>query len=485
MKRVHLFEEAPDEEEQQALVAALVLNNAVVTLTHVPPLLLAFRHHPWRLLRLMSANKKLREAVEYMERTMMPLLWYDAALHAFPDICIMLHVCASLYKTFYDDVTTGNSTSDTLFMAYVEVGRGWNIPELIRISTSEGSGLMKRRSFAQNKLHDSFTRPALLDACLAERKVAKRTEQCFKMLRPFGIPPAQYCFCSQVALQRLTIDFLVLLPPRGTSMFRHTLMTHTFMQYIIAEYTAISLDWAESRLPDTLPRITLQSLLKFTDPESLEPRDMLDGHPLGRVFNGAVYGLVDLARSILRQLRANVQDGKLQKQRELLTLYDTVIKTALRYDTTDALVLAQFFSVESDELAWEPYPLKEGEHSVDALREVDMEHYGVYDPLYWDVLVRHEVPPVSPRRKDAGQTIDWKAVVKGQIDLVRHTYGDQSPEYARMERFDPSVLTLGCMAAHCNERTPSRLSIEPDAPFRVYCSEQCRKSQRALESSVK
>lgn len=485
MKRTHLFEETHREDEQQALVATLALNNAVGTLIAAPQLILAFRHHPWRLLRLMNANKQLKQAVEYMERTMMPLLWYDAALHAFPDICIMLHVCAALYKTSYDSVTIGNSVPDTLFMVFVEVGRSWNMPDLILLSTEPGKGLAKRRSFSQNKVHDSFGKPDLLDACLRDRAVAKRTERCFKMLRPFGVPLAQYCFCSQITLQRLTIDFLVLLPPRGNGMFKHTLPTHTFMQSVMADYTIKSSDWAESRLPDNLPRISLQSLLKFTDPESLEPRDTIDWTPLGKVYNGAVYGLPELAHSILAQLRVNVQEDTLLLQTRLLALYDRVIKAALRYDTTGVLVLEQFFSVASDERPWDLYPLQEGEHSVAELREKDMEHYGVCDPLYWDVLVRHEVPPVSPRKKDAGREIDWKAVVMGQIDLVKHTYGDQSPEYKRMESPSPVAFTLGCMATQCSERTPERLSIEPDAPFGVYCSEQCRKSHRALKSSVK
>ena len=75
MKRIHLADETPGEEEQQALVATLALNNVVGTLLDVPQLVISFRHHPWRLLRLMNTNRQIRLAVEYIERSVIPLMW--------------------------------------------------------------------------------------------------------------------------------------------------------------------------------------------------------------------------------------------------------------------------------------------------------------------------------------------------------------------------------------------------------------------------
>lgn len=463
MKRVGPEQEDADDARKQGIVRAMVELDLSFTLSQIPEFVLAFRYHPQRLIRLMNTSKKLFVAVESLARQF-PSLWYELCLYAFPDIAIMLTVCASHFpfSKAYEKVSkiVGYWTIDGAFLTYIPPysvnPTAWDLVTLTDRATEVEKFNLHRasqaRSFAHGKVSSSFTSQALLDQCTVDESRARRVAHCFKMLFPFGVPPSPYCFASQIVLQKLALECILSLKEGWVV---------PFLEEIYGKYTPIHRQWLNTRLTDNLKRATLEEMEIY-----------LDGPVESRTFAGLIIednkpdwagdavDLPELAGAFLTLVRA----GKVKDKERAPLLYDRIIKNALIYDRTGELSVSAFPSIETDKKPWELLSLVEGEETPEILQLKNVEIYGAVDPLYWKVLLQRGTPEVGG--------LDWRDIIKVQIMIVKGTFPLDSEERMRIETVSP-LSTLSCMV--CGNQRRDTLCFEESRPFGVYCDEECRK----------
>jgi hypothetical protein len=163
-------------------------------------------------------------------------------------------------------------------------------------------------------------------------------------------------------------------------------------------------------------------------------------------------------------LRKFVAKGKMmtfdiEKQR-IISLYDRIIKAALRYDTKNLVSAQDFFSLTDAQQPWQPLVVL-GEKTIEELRQQDDLDGASHDPLYRDILLGKQLPGILE--------IDWVKVLKLEIDRVKreNTRSKIQPIPAYT---DISSGKFAC--AKCQGR--NGLCVEAMAPFRIFCNEQCR-----------
>jgi hypothetical protein len=461
MKRI---QESDDDVNKQIITRAF-LDNGVENMVQAlasPDFLYAFRFHPWRLLRLMATHPAFREAVNATIKNDWPRLWYDFACYAFPDIPVQLSVYYSVHakeefkKLFYKttvnyDYVMACLMSDGLFLGEKE--------------TLDES--MSRKRYRQKTLDESFFSRDLIKACEADEVLAIKTAECFKMLYPCGIPPAAYCFASQVELHCLLAELLPLFEDNGKRRpvsFGYRAKWHEecsdFLRKILKRYSIFGEGWAPSRYIEFASSlVTLDDLKKFLEPGYTST--LVGTHEMGKIYTGVTLSLAELARLLTEFIDKNkIHSFNFGKHDQLIDIQDRIIKAALRYDRTGALKVEMFAP------SWVALPLREGEKSVEQLREQDLLNGLSHNPLYRDVLMRSAEP-----RKTDGTVIQWDALIKAKIDVIKWENASYPPERQPIPEYaDISSANFAC--AKCQGR--NGLCVEAAAPFRIFCNEQCR-----------
>jgi hypothetical protein len=498
MKRVLSLQESADDERHQALLNALAVGNLSFALSDIQPLLYAFRVHPWRLLRLMSAHREWGQAVERAIAQYWPTFWYDVCLYAFPDIVVQLSLCETYEREIGADAYyhifsgAGGGTAMYFFLAYcnnVDYGPqvAWNMARLFAIADG---GLPRHRptltEFNTLWLHPSFTSLETRDACHASETRARDVASCYKMMHPCGIPPAAYCFASQVALQRLALELRVLLSRYDSEARRHYIihggvqqqrpLTVQFYRAMRTHYTVMDDDWLTFTMANRQNNVSLADLEKFLhiDPATTEGYTSVGGHEMGRAYKGHVmtlHHLADILRALYNELQPAVCATNVTCD-AFAELYDRIVKAALRYDTRDDDT-TEFPALVDSSLPWVPLAVEGEEESIEEMRTRDIERYGTHDPLYQTVMLQRGVP--EPGHGQA----DWKQIIKTQIDVVKRDNkgrGRPTAEYLDIQSATPPLSTyvFACMNPNCGETTRTQFGVEDVAPFRVYCDEKCR-----------
>lgn len=486
MKRVLSLQESADDERHQALLNALAVGNLAFALSDIQPLLYAFRMHPWRLLRLMSTRREWGQAVERAIAQYWPTFWYDVCLYAFPDIVVQLNLCETYQREIGADAYhrifkgTGGGMALYFFLAYcnnTDYGPhvAWNTTRMFAIATERRSPHHRPTltEFSTLWLHPSFTSVETRDACRASEARARDVARCYKMMHPCGIPPAAYCFASQVALQRLALELMVLLVRFDDAIgFKFYRVVHT-------HYTVMD-DWQAIAMGDRQNNVSLDDLEKFLhiDPATTEGYTTVGGRQLGRVYKGHVMTLRHLA-DIVRTLYKEIQPVACFTHwtcDAFTALYDRIVKAALRYDTRDDDDgTVRFPALVDSSSPWVPLVVVEGEEeSIEEMRVRDIERYGTHDPLYQTVMLHRGV--AEPGHQ---QRADWKQIIKTQIDVVkRDNKGRDRPtaEYLDIQSASPVAYIFSC--AQCGAMERDKFGVEAASPFRVYCDEKCRPQEK-------
>ncbi len=476
------LEESPDDERRQASIAALVQADFTFGLREIPELLRAFRFHPQRLLRLTQASSKFQAAVQRAERDF-PRLWYDCCLCTFPDLVILLQVYSPAdYDTkkidspngwfqwlssIYDRQLYFSDASDPIDVA----------SRLVLLRRHLAGGL----SCSEDRIDRSFHAPDLVAECLRDEGKAWRTAECFKLLVPFGVPPAQYCFASQLALHHLTLAWLTV-----TSGSQKAVLFNIGRLFTLTPSTAV-----DTRARDWMPRVTLQ-LCEHVRAAGLQVRFVANGagprtgivYPgdkgadiaTNAHFVGHVFGLRDLfvmaqaeydtlmkpqdamqVRAGGTYLSKNDRD-RAAKASLIEPTYIRIIRAYARYAPEIMPELPQLVDADGES--------KLGLDEIHALRQRDMDRYGTHDPLQWRVLLGGE--------EDAFTLApDWKAVVMDAIATVKKLMPG-SGEALKLEQHPSTQLSCTACGRHGVDY------VEEVAPFGSYCNSECQKTTKRV-----
>lgn len=460
MKRFTHYVESENERLAQEKAAIVLHANLGLAFGEIPDLVYAFRFHPWRLLRLMATSQWLRETIEKVAREW-PRLWFDCCLSSFPDLVIALRV--------YADVATQRGVQRCLDVTETWLEQLAALRSEYDVGKFDAANPMKRLarsraiSCSDGVVDRSFHAADLLDACLRDPEHAHLAARSFRMLCPLGVPPAHYCFLSQLTLHRLALAFIELvfrenLPGNdpGDFDFVASGAVGGIVDGIKRRFTLIPDSLAKGRQEAILPFISIQTCDRIREEQSaavilLEgagPRLFIGYNtrvaspkPSSKPgYPGAIFELTDLLALMRTQ-------GASQARREL---YQRVAVACLVFAREEAPPLLQ---IDKDE------PLV-----IDVARERadNMARYGTYDPLYWEVLLQGNEPAFS-------LVPDWRAALVAVIDVVRRELPG-SEEYKRMEAVVPTQMTC----EHCGGRAHQ---IERCAPFGLYCGPECQSSR--------
>ena len=462
-------------------------------------LLRSFRFHPWRLLRLMQTHPSFSRAVEATITNDKLSLWYECALCAFPDIPIQLSVCyaashtAAPFKKILFDTSMSSLLQICLVSDFIFIDRQERLDEV----------MMKRyviHDYRTDVINKSFLSYTLLQSCMGDTELARQTATCYKMCYPCGIPPAAFCFASQVQLHHLLVELVPLFENDTSTDKKYAVpewhvQCSRFLSKILKRYTIFGTMWVLTRFMGfTKVSVELDGLRKFLEPGfqsnmvQIKMMGVVRDEPMGKMYDGRILTLAGLAHLLEEYIVKNkIASFKTETQRDaIIGLYDRIVKAALRYDVTGLVRPDAFVSIvehRGGEDAWLPpwlppwYPLalKPGEKSVDTLREQDVLRGLSHDPLYRDVLLDRVV--VEPRRDDA-RPINWLGLIKTAIDHIKKSNAQAkpeqrpTPEYEDITSGEIPAFAFACMA--CDEREPDKLGVEVRAPFRVACIDGCR-----------
>jgi hypothetical protein len=420
----------------------------------IPPFIEAFRYHPVRLLRLLDSNKGMRQVFDKMATQYKKDIWYYLCIHAFPNEMLMLESMSQVAP--YGEIHG---------YAYQECMENY----FFKLKGDENylaNYKKEMRTRHDKKIDRSFLSPALRKQCLENATIARQTAEAFKILYPFGTPPAEYCFSSHMALQRLMLSYFTFLcnipflSPRNASpeenfvkffhqigLYTHSLVTR--IDFGIYEFE----EFREQMSVDDCLKIIMEPNA-VVEANGLGPRDIIrtdfsrQGYQyddLG-VINQPAFTLVSLEKNILYCLKNGKPGGKSGrpfKEEEMIVLRE------MHREVLFQIIL----STEEEELKM--YSNQEVFEEAVAQRKHYVSKYGTVDPLYWSLL----------RGGDARDMSDafllWEPVFRTIVKEMLARVPDRPDD--RVDYLDMTCHHCGDVATH----------IQDAAPFHMYCSDAC------------
>lgn len=456
------------------------------------------RFTPWRLLRLMKTNKVLSAILE--QYAAQPGFWYYMCVYAFPDVVMLLDIHERQYGRPQDSMYNlrlrgAERPSDythyvtgSLFMDY-RIGDIWNG----RIQALYGRP--GRRGFAFSLLDRSFTLQETLDHCVNNRHFARQVANCMKMLYPCGVPPAQYCFLSQIEMRGIVIEAIDILERYDTDAAHlNSTRSNKAWDFIFRLHSDYTLYKVTNELDFTLRFLPLDKLLPLL-PEREGSEEIAasglgpwQGWSYGTVrskipadaYTGEVLDLHSLVHDLqiligIVSMNGNRGPGHKNFLDELRRLYVRTVEERLIYeeflplDTAEQvarLAAEEFGMIDS---SWDPLVLQPEsiERILSRRREIEA-RYGRFDPLYWDLLQSGERSAASNFDNE-----EWRRVIVGQIDWVKKYQPQGTEEYENITSSCADVTTNMAFPCNgCGELT-SEIDMLSALP---YCSERCYQS---------
>lgn len=457
------------------------------------PIEMIFRFHPWRLIRLMNLSKQFMTIVE-KRAEVVPSFWYFICKHAFPDCVIMMSVLDNqaayglqnklvkyfdqyalgrLFLEYQDDAneTIGHVKRNLLF-TLPRNSRWYKEGYDPYVSTLKG--------FSFKCLDRSFFESSLLNECLVDTKKARHVEKCFKMVYPCGIPPAQYCFTSQVELRRLTLAFISFISESEISNREKYTVNE-----INSEYCIIGDSFASTRHRWFLPFVPLHECERFiveTDPirtlkqmgkGPIQRYDTIKGYEgkveqsyrEGGLYEGHVFTFAGLCKVMTSKVTLEEYPRfSFKSKKAFLEIYDEVFSFALLYGDIDDSTPVKYNDYKAGTLVDIPLDMT---NRAMVKREDALKVHGKVDPLYWDTLLTNQVT-TSPNFSND----EWKTVIMNQIDNVKAVNTQGSPEYENIQAV-PSFLS--CM--HCkSDENDVQLHVEVSHDLNTFCSALCQEN---------
>lgn len=476
-------ENKEEDERQQALVNIATTNDSLVFILRQLSLDM-FKYHPWRLLRLMNTNNKnVLEAIQV--HTGQNNFWYNMCIYSFPDIVMYLSIVRKQVNEL-ETIKNDNLHNELYIMQrnhlFMQNDEMMHTDFDFIIQNKERKYTHLTRSSAYKYLDRSFTDKMLLDECMQNIDTARKTEKCFKLLYPCGIPPTEYCFYSQVKLYELTFQFLQLVYKIiGSNGFTKLYWKWLGLYSMVANKTYI----------EDISFIEIDTCKRFN--EYLEDNNAPDGNNIitntgsgpaqhddgwEKNYNAGPMLTSPLFESVfsLDLLLSNVD--KFMKNKEVQIKQDNSmdVMNTLRNKIVESICL--FSDEKYDHLVRLKYHQllnngnKTGEKgNIERLledRSSNMKKYQTYDPLYINLFTQNDISVGNICTNDR-----WKSIVKNQIDIVKSYYEKNSEEYIRIESTYPNT-SIKCMHETCINSDITSLSMDQDAPFNTYCNEECR-----------
>lgn len=478
-----------DEERRLDVISILVESDQsaeyIEWILHNLPIETLFRYHPWRLLRLMSTSAKFMKAVE-KRASLDPRFWYTICQHAFPDCVIMLAVYDKQFAFQVEKKIArvyGTYITGRLVLQY-----DYDTNDTFDRVKSTLLGRRAIKGFCFRSVDRSFTNVGLLDECMVNRETARRVEKCFKMLYPCGIPPAQYCFLSQVVLRELTLAYLAFFVNEDGGRIRRAADTDNSVSSLLQRYCLVGDSYNTPREKWFLPIIPLNECERFlalnpgvdepirtiTTAEAgpFHPYDSVVGdlnetqeyRDFGDVYWGEIFTLAALQDTMAEFARENWEAIENEDSRKkYVTLYERVILARLVYMETDEALdgFVYYDCMAAKQVVGVSQEMRD---RVLEAKRVNREKYAdEVDPLYWEVVFEES----SAFEHFTNE--EWKTVIVAQIDIVKKFYRRDSPEYTRIES---ATITAPLACLVCGDT--ANLMVELSHPLNTFCSAQCQ-----------
>jgi hypothetical protein len=465
MKRIP--EEREEDRRLQVVAEVLAAENFSFPAKQGDLLVLAFRFHPIRLFRLMQISRGFYIIVKATVEEN-PRLWYQCVCASFPDFVIAL-------QTINEETYPRGQSRDSRWMRTLSLLHQPHSKYLSNLATFTRELALERAegySCYDGYVDHSFTDRAFLDECLHSSERARSAEHSFKMIWPCGIPPAHYCFESQVFLHTAALEFIALSN------------TYTPTNWLLP-FTVINPEWdvvvaeEEEEGAVHLAYITRQDCELWreeggwsTSQDGRETSGPRIAHSYQEHWGDgrAVLGKEGYTGRRVLQL-TDVLDAMRQttnpRERVLFrSLFDQVAKAALLFSVTDA---APPTFRNLDDTA--PYELSE---EIMEIRAYHMERYGTYDPLHWQVLLSGEQDAfllLYPDRLEDPLKNPWYFNLRNLVRFVNDRFGATDPELLRLESKN-STVRLQCELCGA---VPTML--ETQEPYGAYCSRRCQRKK--------
>lgn len=548
-------QEGEAERQEQAVVAALAGQGLVQILANVGHLVQVFRFHPIRFLQLMRVSSTVRKAFEQAQRDgNAPLMWYKFCLYAFPDYEVVL--AAHNYPflpatTGYEQQPDGVTVRPEWAMAEFDVpddplwtymfGRPtrthfvWTNSKMLQydLTTADGWDVSFAAMQWRRHLDQSWYSESMRRRCVRDPVFAQTLSHCFRMFFPFALPPAEYCFVSQVALHQLAMELAhLLLNPVEADTERSHRMLRKWITGVkqrrtlhandhTIEYTVRRLCYLDANefvaWYTTAPQPQFASLLaprtlqcNGAGPELMPNDNTGSGTALTVLkpdYDHTVYDLAELAATVLEislawkdlaEQAVKTDEKKALTQRVALfdALYGRVVLAALRYDQTGGVKPGDFNDPQpqyfnyvngrrasprqfTTQFAWRQQ------------RDTDVELYGSHDPLQWDVML------VDLKRAEHDDAFLSQLSVDGRLALEVNRPGVQEL-YQPPGAWRPVLMQLlfvlvgsdttsekylalssSATATQCHQcgRASHEMIGQISAPFYAYCDRGCQEKK--------
>lgn len=397
-----------------------------------PALVLNFKYHPWRLLKLENSSKIIGNRIREVLKEI-PEFWYQACLYAFPDAFIM-----SVVSHWILDVIQKNNATLRAPLLYQKPFSEYNPDNILQM-----------RSFCYDNVNDSFTDPDLLKECQLSRDRAHQVEKCFRVLYPLGIPPSEYFFLSHYHLYQLIVPLyfsvanieLVLTRDYGFARNDDSINLKSIKQ-----------DSIEKALNDSSSKVFYQ----FKSGRVGSFDNLKDTHTFLDLKLLAQKYIPSLILKILPTYKSS------QFLHNFLgTLHLRTVEFALTFDLTGELNEKDFkFTGTLNE-------------NYKKNRQFLLKHYGTVDPRMID-FNRQGFGNKKIKNEFLNRT-DWKKVVIDQIELVKRFGTDK--EYAKISTPLPPLSQLSYSHCHTPTTPSTDLFIESLPPHNLFCHAECQEGK--------
>lgn len=528
----------------QAIIQSIVQNRLMNTVVDIGQLTHVFRFHPVRFLELLKVSKSLSNAIgRAVENGGAFGIWYKLCLYSFPDYIIALkaHDYSFLPKTGLLEDRQVDPEWAILPVPDIEMP-GLSLLFGLDIDSDDevyftNSAIIQQHlqerdtdflftEIAQwrTRVDRSFTSLERRRQCLGDENVAEVTTYFFSLMFPMAIPPAEYCFASQIALHQLSMEFLwLLLDSNGAAERVRSRVLITWLSHVKDKTSIYSLDESIKTFADRILRFVTPDDMEnyFSEPSDppylrcfgdgpetepargYDPRKTINVRLIKPGYEGEHFDLSELSDVLLacelvflEEIGANNANGEVktylsEKLRRFHELRERTILCAIRYDSGEGgdLLPSHFFERDTRYTSIQATRLFETRHDWKAERETDLELYGSHDPLYWDVLLcdlkRMEnlawLESLSQAARQSLMKNDqrafqlyapsnaWKQVL---LDLL-HVFVGQDKTSEKYQSLSSAMPTTDLRCHHCSHTTPTIAKIQ--APFYAYCDKECQR----------
>ena len=396
------------------------------------------RYNPEMLLQLVQTNPYIYNLINQKNG-----FWYYICKYSFP------HISVHGYTQYTEEKIIGGLKYPT--GKYHKMSSRLFGERLFLTIHNQNISLPSSLDYADslifNYLDRSFIDGDLLWECRQNRETAKATARYFKAIYPLGIPPAEYCFESQIMLRRYMKRFISIL--LGGDKNRYIIRINDIMDIIVQNHTIVSYNMTRYNPIYLFPFMSI-----------IDVKPVVDG----------IYEFISFkGRGPFSS--SDLQEVLVQRGRERVTNRNTFTHVFELKDLLKIIKESKKFIVwEGDEIQINKL-INEIEQSIQIYDKEDAN-----DPLFYNKLQQNEVFIGNTVHGEFFTNNQWLKAIKKQIKFEK-IYKNQglirpielSASISSSDSSNSLINYFSCK--NCSKQT--FLMDEKSNLF--FCSEKCQK----------